>query len=147
MKEKSVFLHVGLTVSDIDRTVEFYKKYFGFELEHRSVFPPEFIGDVPRLYRQKEGTYSHFAFLKSPSGIILELFQFSSMEPAEEPVWNRPGYHHLCMKVENLHETYREMSADGVEFYFEPKVMSDRKELAHWVFLKDPDGNMIELQD
>ncbi|HHV18552.1 MAG TPA: hypothetical protein GXZ27_06795, partial [Thermoanaerobacterales bacterium] len=53
MKEKSTFLHVGLTVSDIDRTIEFYQKYFGFELEMKSVFPPEFIGAVPQLYNQK----------------------------------------------------------------------------------------------
>ena len=32
-ERKSTFLHVGLTVSDIDRTIEFYQKYFGFELK------------------------------------------------------------------------------------------------------------------
>lgn len=147
MKKKSTFLHVGITVADIDKTVAFYQKYFGFELEFKSVFPPEFIGAVLQLYRQKEGTFSHFAFLRSPDGIVLELFQFSLMETAQQPVWNRPGYHHICLKVESVHQTYKEMSADGVEFYFEPKIKGDSEELAHWVFLKDPDGNMVELQD
>lgn len=145
MSEKSSFLHVGLTVSDIDRTIEFYKKYFGFELEMKSIFPPDFIGAVPQLYRQKEGTYSHFAFLRSPDGVVLELFQFSTMEAAEQPVWNRPGYHHICLKVASVPETYKKMVADGVEFFFEPKIkIEDGK---HWVFFKDPDGNLVELQD
>mgnify|MGYP001123425073 CR=1 FL=1 len=145
--KKAEIMHIGLTVSDIDKTIDFYQKHFGFELERKDVFPPEFIGAVPQLYRQKEGTYSDFAFLKSPNGIVLELFQFSTNEPAEEPVWNKPGYHHISIKVDDIHETYKKMSADGVEFFFEPKVKGDSEELAHWVFLKDPDGNMIELQD
>lgn len=147
MDRKTAFLHVGITVSDIDRSIEFYQKYFGFELERKSVFPPEFIEAVPQLYRQKKGTYSHFAFLRSPDGVVLELFQFSSMEPAEQPVWNRPGYHHICLKVDNVIDTYKKMSADGIEFYFEPKIKEDSVELSHWVFFKDPDGNMVELQD
>ena len=69
------------------------------------------------------------------------------MEPAERPVWNRPGYHHICLKVDSVNETYEKMSADGVEFYFEPKIKEDSEEIAYWVFFKDPDGNMVELQD
>ena len=53
---KSEFLHVGLTVSDIATTVSYYKKYFGFESEMEGVFPPEFIGAKPMLYRQPEGS-------------------------------------------------------------------------------------------
>jgi lactoylglutathione lyase len=144
MGEKATFLHVGLTVSDIDKTVEFYQKYFGFELQFKGVFPPEFIGAVPQLYKQKEGAYSDFAFLKSADGFVLELFQFNTNEPAVEPVWNRPGYHHICLKVKDIFEIHKKMAADGVEFYFEPRPKGNS---GHWVFLKDPDGNMIELQD
>ena len=32
------FLHVGMTVQDMDKTIEFYTKYFGFELEMKGVF-------------------------------------------------------------------------------------------------------------
>ena len=146
MKGKSEFLHVGVTVADLDRTIAFYQKYFGFEVEIKSTFPAEFIGSVPQLYHQKEGVYSDFAFIKSPDGIVLELFQFSDMLPAVDPVWNRPGYHHICLKVENVPEKYKEMAADGVEFYFEPGYRGDPANNEYWVFLKDPDGNMIELQ-
>jgi len=144
---RSSFLHVGLTVSDLERTIEFYQKYFDFKVELRGVFPPEFIGAVPQLYRQKQGVYSDFAFLKSPDGVVLELFRFSSMEPAKPAVWNQPGYHHICLKVDSVHEAYKKMAADGVEFYFEPKFKGEPKNNEHWVFFKDPDGNLVELQD
>ena len=146
MSKRDSLIHIGLTVADIDRTVAFYQKYFGFELEIKATFPAEFIGSVPQLYRQPEGVYSDFAFLWSENGIALELFQFSNNLPAVEPVWNRPGYHHICLKVDNVPEKYREMAADGVEFYFEPGYRGDPANNEYWVFLKDPDGNMIELQ-
>jgi len=141
------FLHVGLTVSDMDRTIAFYEKYFGFAVQWRDVFPPAFIGAHPELYRQREGVYSDFAFLVSPDGIVLELFRFSEQLPAEPAVWNRPGYHHICLKVPSVPEIYGRMAADGVAFFFEPAYKGDPKNREHWVFLQDPDGNMIELQD
>ncbi len=147
MKENCSFLHVGLTVSDMDKVVAFYQKYFGFTVEHQGVFSPEFIGARPQLYRQKEGVYSDFMFLQSPNGIVLELFRFSEQEPAEPITWNRPGFHHICIKVESVPEMYEKMSADGVEFFFEPAFRGDPKNNLHWIFLKDPEGNMLELQD
>ena len=146
MKETSKFLHVGVTVADIDRTIRFYEKYFGFKATLRGTFGSEFIASVPQLYRQQDGVYSDFAFIESPDGIVLELFQFSRMQERETPVWNRPGYHHICLKVPNVPEKYREMAADGVEFYFEPGYRGDPADEEYWVFLKDPDGNMVELQ-
>jgi len=146
MSRKAAIVHIGITVKNIDVFIGFYQTYFGFEVKHRGVFPPEFIADAPTLYRLENGTYSDFAFLESPNGIVLELFQFSNMLPEEEPVWNRPGYHHICLKVENVPELYKVMAEAGVVFFFEPKQMGPSPD-AHWVFLKDPDGNMIELQD
>ena len=146
MDTKSALTHIGITVTDIDKFVDFYGTYFGFELKMRGVFPPEFIADAPKLYRLEEGSYSDFAFLSAPNGVVLELFRFNELLPSEEPIWNKPGYHHICIKVKSVQDTYEEMSAHGVEFYFEPKQMGPNPG-AHWVFLKDPDGNMIELQD
>ena len=146
MDDKAPLVHIGITVTSIDKFIDFYIKYFGFELKRRGVFPPDFIAGVPQLYRQEQGVYSDFAFLCSPNGIALELFEFSRLLEAEQPVWNRPGYHHICLMVENLQKTYERMSADGVEFYFEPKLMGENTG-ARWVFFKDPDGNMVELQD
>ena len=146
MDSKSVLVHIGITVTDIDAFVDFYSKHLGFELTRRGVFSEEFIAATPELYNLKAGSYSDFAFLVSPNGIALELFQFNELIDAEKPVWNRPGYHHICLRVESVPEVYKEMSEAGVEFYFKPKSMMKNTE-AYWVYFKDPDGNMVELQD
>lgn len=38
------------------------------------------------------------------------------------------------------------MEEEGVEFFFKPSERGKKGEDKYWVFLKDPDGNMIELQ-
>ncbi len=146
MEGKSKWVHVGLTVSDIDRTIAWYTKYFGFECKMQGAFPKEFFAAKPTLYRVDSETYSKLAMIASPDGVVIELFQFVPQQPAELDIWDKPGYHHICLQVPDLKEKYKEMVADGVEFFFEPDYMGDGSREDYWVFLKDPDGNMIELQ-
>ena len=143
---KTSFVHVGLTVSDVDRSVAFYEKYFGFEVKISGQFPDGFFDAKPSLYRLPQGATSKIAIIVSPDGVALELFQFQDQTPFVQSRWNTPGYHHICLKVEDVNAKYREMKADGVEFFFEPDYKGDPKNNEYWVFLKDPDGNMIELQ-
>lgn len=143
---ESSFVHVGITVADIDRSVEFYSKYFGFKVELSGQFPDSFFDAKPTLYRLKPGAGSKIALITSPDGFTIELFQFFDQTPFKAAQWNTPGYHHICLKVEDVNAKYREMKADGVEFYFEPDYKGDPENNEYWVFLKDPDGNMIELQ-
>ena len=143
---KSSFLHVGLTVSDFDRSVAFYEKYFGFELEFKRTFSPEFIAAKKSLYRLEPGNFAHFGFLHSPDGVVIELFEFDSQAEPEAAVWNRPGFHHICLKVDDVIAKCEELKADGYELFFEPDFRGDPANNQYWVFLKDPDGNMIELQ-
>lgn len=143
---KSSFVHIGLTVSDIDRTVAFYSKYFGFETVFSGQFPDGFFDAKPTLYRLEPGAGSKIAIIRSPDGVEMELFQFLSQTPFVPQEWNTPSYHHICLKVDDVNAKYKEMLADGVEFYFEPDYKGDPANNEFWVFLKDPDGNMIELQ-
>ena len=142
----SSFVHVGLTVTDVNRTAAFYERYFGFQTVFSGTFPDGFFDAKPTLYKLGPGAGSRIAILRSPDGAELELFEFFCQTPFKEPVWNTPGYHHICLKVEDVNAKYREMKADGVEFYFEPDYKGDPANHEFWVFLKDPDGNMIELQ-
>ena len=146
MGNKGNLIRIGITVRDIEEFAAFYVKYFGFTLTKTGQFGPDFIASSPTLYRLEMGAYADFGFLKSPNGIVLELFQFHPNLPVKDPIWNQPGYHHLCLKVDDVLESYKTMSEDGVEFFFEPKPLGHIPN-AHWVFLKDPDGNMIELQE
>ncbi|MDR0469359.1 MAG: VOC family protein [Peptococcaceae bacterium] len=139
------FMHIGITVTDIEKSSAFYEKYFGFKSLRSVRFDENFIGDAPALYRQPAGVYSDMRMLQSDYGVTLELFQFSNVEKSELYQWQKSGYHHLAFKVESIPALYEQMKADGIEFFFEPKKRGNSD--AHWIFFQDPDGNMIELWD
>ena len=139
------FMHVGITVTDIDRMCEFYMKYFGFEKGFGVFFDEGFIGAQPGLYRQPPGTYSDMQMLESPDGVCLEFFRFSNVEEAGTAEWHRTGYHHVALLVDDIPALYEVMKADGVEFFMEPTKRGDGD--GNWIFFKDPEGNMIELWD
>ena len=147
MIEEPIIGHVGITVSNIDRTFNFYNKYFGFKYVRGGLFDKGFFKDKNNLYKQPEGATGRYGFISSIDGIILELFEFSPTSPAKPANWSQAGYHHICIKVPNMKETMEMMQKDGVEFFFPPVDRGDRRHGLHWVFLTDPDGNYLELHD
>ncbi len=139
-------LHIGMTVSNLEKTIDFYTKYLEFRQEGEiGVFPEEFIASHETLYHLPKGSYARFCFLQARDGVEIELFEFHPAEGAEMPAWSRPGFHHICLKVEDIQQTYQQLREAGVSFFFAPENRALPEE--HWVFLQDPDGNLIELQD
>lgn len=147
MDAKSKLTHMGLTVADIDRTYTFYHKHFGFERVLDGVLDENYIRNFQHVFRLEDGMTCDFSVLQAPNGFCLELFCFKKTVDGEAVVWNRPGYHHICLDVPDVRDKFMEMVADGVTFCIEPSprwntVPEDGKFFA---YLFDPDGNYIEL--
>lgn len=147
MPDQPILGHIGITVTDIDRTFQFYKKFFGFKYVRGGTFDENFFVGRNALYRQPAGATGRYAFISSADGMVFELFEFSPAEAFEPANWSRPGYHHICIKVPDMKKTMDAMKADGTEFFFPPVNRGDPMHGLHWVFLKDPDGNYLELHD
>ena len=75
MKSIDSICHIGVTVSDLDRSIDFYEKNFGFKLLRKAAFDQAFFDAAPTLYGLKDTTCP-IAMLASPCGVLLELFQF-----------------------------------------------------------------------
>ena len=140
----TTFDHIGVTVSDIEKTSEFYIKYFGFEKDYEYRFDEEFFKKRHAQFRQPAGVTCRVQMMRAPDGVLLALFQFSNTE-AGEACWPRTGYNHICLRVDGLPALCERMVADGVEILMPPEIRT-RKD-GHWIYLKDPDGNFIELWD
>ena len=139
------FMHIGMTVTDIDIMSDFYIKYLGFKKGYGRVFDEDFVSKFADLYREPEGVYTDMQMLESEDGIVVELFKFSNLEHEGTAKWHKTGYHHLAFKVDNVPELYERMKADGIEFFLVPEKRDDGD--GYWTFFKDPDGNMLELWD
>jgi catechol 2,3-dioxygenase-like lactoylglutathione lyase family enzyme len=136
------FTHVGITVSNLDVSIKFYEEVFGFKCRNTTKFDEKFFGAAPNLYRL-QNTTANVAFMVSPNGITLEMFQFIPDLPKSGITpWNVPAYTHIALSVDDLPEFAKHLRSKNVEFCMD---VLDRFDGGHWVFVRDPDGNMVEI--
>jgi catechol 2,3-dioxygenase-like lactoylglutathione lyase family enzyme len=136
--------HVGFTVSDIDRSVEFYRDVLGLSLYRRQTGTAEYLATITGFPEVK----LEVALLKTPDGGgMLELLQYASHPAAATPrETNRPGNAHLCLKVSDIHEACAELRRRGVRLISDPaEITAGVHQGGYGVYLRDPDGFTIEL--
>lgn len=138
--------HTGLVVSDMERSLTFYRDLLGLTEERNDVLEGAMISQVTGF----ENTRLHIAYL----GIgdmrhSVELVQY--LNPASGPVTPPPrnavGTAHLGVIVKDLDSVYRDLSDAGVEFIGPPAVRPGAP--YPWArkacFAVDPDGYLIEF--
>jgi catechol 2,3-dioxygenase-like lactoylglutathione lyase family enzyme len=143
VKIESVY-HVGFTVSDLERSIEFYRDVLGLSLFRRQTGTAEYLSTITGF----PGVKLEIALLKTPDGNgMLELLQYvSHPAPATERETNRPGNAHLCFKVRDIHEACGELRRRGVRLISEgAEITAGVHTGGYGVYLRDPDGFTIEL--
>jgi catechol 2,3-dioxygenase-like lactoylglutathione lyase family enzyme len=140
--------HIAVTVSDLDRSLSFYKDILGFEEVERHLLEGETISTMAG----KPGVVMQVVRLQAPQGpqILLDLQQY--VKPAGVVSNARLGmanHSHFCFGVENMDAAYKELKAKGVEFISAPVTFDLGEDWDYGalrvVFLKDPDGFILEL--
>jgi catechol 2,3-dioxygenase-like lactoylglutathione lyase family enzyme len=129
--------HFGITVTDLDTALAFYRDELGLDvLEEFSVAGDEFAAAVGVPDASAE-----FAHLDL-GGARLELVSY---EPAGADRRgggvNDAGAKHVGVAVESVPDTYDSLS-ESVETLSEPKTTDTGSTIC---FLRDPDGNLVEL--
>ena len=138
--------HLGLTVSDIERSIRFYRDVLGMELIRRR---PHVAADYVSRQTGYEGLELNVASFKvgEESRQSLEVVQYMNhVGPPSDPATNRAGSSHLCLLVDDLRSCYADLLAQGVRFKSEPvTITSGPNEGGLVVYLYDPDGYTLEL--
>lgn len=131
--------HIGLTVRDLDRTIDFYETYLGLRLTERFTYPPEKVGHGV--------TVAAGAFLRCDvTHHELSIFTLrKDLVPAEAPGGPAMGLHHIAFEMAtpaDLLALYDRMRADGIEI-----VNSRRGGPGNQprFYARDPDGNLLEF--
>jgi lactoylglutathione lyase len=143
MKVDSMY-HVGFTVSDIERSIEFYRDLLGLSLYRRQQGTAEYVGRITGF----PGVRLEIALLRLPDGSgMLELLQYVSHPAPPTPrETNRPGNGHLCFKVADIHAAADELRQRGVALISDPVEVTAGVHRGAWgLYLRDPDGFTVEL--
>jgi catechol 2,3-dioxygenase-like lactoylglutathione lyase family enzyme len=130
--------HISLTVGELDRSIAFYER-FGLEpyKSYVSAGPEVDEGaDTPRADM-------NIVWLRRPDErVMLELIRYVH-HPVQRSVHNsNVGAAHLCFAIDDVYRAYEELTADGLQFLSPPH---EDEFGVRWVYLRDPDGNAVEL--
>jgi catechol 2,3-dioxygenase-like lactoylglutathione lyase family enzyme len=126
--------HIALSVSDIKRSAAFFRKYFSFRSAEKYV------------YKDAGLTIA----LLEKDDITLEFFEFKNHRslPQYRKILDNDlhtiGVKHFSFDTKNIKGLYNRFKKTGVKFATEMRVTDGGK---RYFFVKDPDGNLVELME
>lgn len=130
------FSHVAIGVSDVDRSVEFYRRFFGLDV----VFDVELEGDalaavsgVPDAKGRMVGGLV--------GGTVLELMSIAGQTEPKTREGAGVGYNCISLSVPDLDAAFAQAKALGAVPRNEPVDIGG----VRMFFLVDPDGTEIEI--
>lgn len=139
--------HIGLTVSNLNRSISFYRDVLGLTpLGEMQMDGPE----SSRLF-EREGCTARVAYLQTenPQAPLVELIQFTDQSAVQgRPDLFTTSISELCFTVEDIDQEYQRLKALGVNFLSAPQTFDSRRYglgKSRAVYFRDPDGNILEL--
>jgi glyoxylase I family protein len=134
--------HVGICVSDWQRSLEFYRDVLGF----RYLSELQVEGEPSDTLLQLKGVALRAIYLER-DGTRIELLHYASPGHRGDGVprpMNQLGLTHLSLRVAHLDGVLTQLRAAGVRI-LQPTYIEIPAVQAAAVFITDPDGTLIEL--
>ena len=137
--------HASVTVSDLERAVDFYQDALDLDVADRF----EVGGDAFATAVGAEGASGRFVHLVAGDGaadaadrVRIELVAFEPQgEPRGDGELVQPGTSHVAFETEDVDAAVAELPDDAT-LVSEPQTTESG---ARVVFLRDPEGNLVEL--
>ena len=136
----SLLRHFGITVANLDESIEFYRALLGFEVVRIMDEEGEHIDSFSGLRGVKVRTVK----MQDGSGNMIELLKYHSHpHEANNDEITRIGCSHFALTVKNLNDLLKKIDEKGYTINSEPQYSPDGK--VKLTFCKGPDGVLIEL--
>jgi lactoylglutathione lyase len=118
-------------VSDLDRSMDFYTRLFGMDVQR--------IRNTP----EKRERVAYLGYGSEDDSHALELIETGGSAPAkQQPPWHG----HVALNVSDLYGLSERLKTEGVRFTMQPQP--NRPGSAdHVAFIQDPDGYTLELTE
>ena len=135
--------HTGITVSDLERSLVFWRDVLGFELSHRA----HQTGELAEQITGVAGAEILIAVVKAP-GHKIELLEYRAPTDRKK-IDGRPcdvGSIHVALTVDNLEAVLEKIAASGWKAAGKPQTLTMGPNAGKRViYVRDPDGTTIEF--
>ena len=141
--------HVAISTPNLDRLAAFYTDVIGFTPVMETAWADRPL--VDRMIGGYDRSAARQVMLQAGNA-HLELFEYSSPTPTPANPSRTPadhGYTHFCLDVIDIDAEYERLAAHGVAFNSAPPTVEEMGGVARLraIYGRDPDGNIIELQE
>ena len=136
-------MHIGITVSNIENSIKFYRDILGLTLIGQAVMEGK---ETDALFAMNNCKVK-IAYLNGSDNIIappIELLEFITPETIKDKAkLNKISVSEICFRVENIEKVYKHLIDNNVECLSTSYGFSKSKAL----YFKDPDGIILELME
>jgi len=137
--------HTGITVSNLERSLAFWRDVLGFELSHRAYQTGEMAKEITGV----AGAEIKLAVLKAPGGHKIELLEYLAPPDRKRHIDFRPcdvGSVHVALLVNDLGAVLETVAASGWKAAGKPQTLTFGPNTGkRVVYVRDPDGTIIEF--
>ena len=137
--------HTGITVSNLERSLEFWQNVLGFGFSHRAHQSGEMVEQITGV----KGAELKLAVVKAPGGHKIELLEYLAPPDRKQHAGLRPcdvGSVHVALAVDNLDAVLEKIAASGWKTAGKPQMLTSGPNAGKRViYVRDPDGTTIEL--
>lgn len=148
MIDSAKYVHTNLIARDWRSLARFYQDVFGCV----PVLPErDYSGAELEAGTGVPGARLEGAHLRLPGhgvdGATLELFHYSELADEVERAVNRPGFGHIAFSVPSVSDARDEVLAHGGSALGQIVTLTTAAGArVSWCYVRDPEGNIIELQ-
>ena len=139
--------HTGITVSNLERSLAFWRNVLGFEYSHNA----HQSGEMAEQITGVKGAELKLAVVISPSGHKIELLEYIAPSDRKKNFDLRPcdvGHVHIALTVENLDALLERIAASGWKAAGKPQTLKTGPNAGkRVVYVCDPDGTTIEFME
>lgn len=140
--------HVGLSVSDLDKSIAFYRDVLGLAFQGEIMM----VGEETDKMFQKKNCKARVAYLNGSENIEtlpVELIQFvdNEFKKVQSNLF-MTSISELCFYTDDIDTVYKELIKNNVECLSEPQYFDFSSQgfgKSKAFYFKDPDGIILEM--
>src|SRR5213596_3187033 len=137
--------HTGITVSNLERSLAFWRDVLGLELSHTA----HQTGEMAEQITGVKGAELKLAVVKAPGGHKIELLEYLAPPDRKKDASLRPcdvGHVHVALTVDDLDAVLKKIAESGWKAAGKPQTLTAGPNAGKRViYVRDPDGTTIEF--
>jgi catechol 2,3-dioxygenase-like lactoylglutathione lyase family enzyme len=138
---------IGISVTDLERSVSFYQKHLGFDrvaIESHEAFS----GLVDEVSGGRKSHVRSCMLASSRGNGMVELFE--TMNPRGRSIpfganWGDFGYLQICLRADDMRAVADYCSMNHIRLLADPYMIDDPANPGSFLYTSDPDGIPVEI--